>query len=244
MEIKPAILFFHFLPPTATFSPLIGTILYFAHFSRKKKKKTSCPLVFPDLSFLCSLLSWRWTLMCKVRSWAENAIYGDDNTAAVTAELRRMTPPPLHDKPGSCILTVNVNVNVNWNDPQLNIVSTSNGISRSLLPLASCLDCFYFLSLHSFSFSLNGNTWSDTERKTDRQSKSKIRHPWLYAQGALILWGLGGFPRFLLTHSQTLHGFIHHRLWCCSCIVMNIIKVLASEKKDFWQTGKPHFTNK
>lgn len=37
MEIKPAILFFHFLLPTATFSPLIGTILHFARFSKRSK---------------------------------------------------------------------------------------------------------------------------------------------------------------------------------------------------------------
>lgn len=127
---------------------------------------------------------------------------------------------------------------MNWNDPQLNIVSSSNGRSRSLLPVASCLDCFYFLSLHSFSFSLNGNTHGEIwrERQTDGEMKNETKQntaPLALCTRCINLMGIGGISQISPKHCMA--SYVQY------FIDYDVAAVLASEKTAILTDWKASF---
>lgn len=108
-------------------------------------------------------------------------------------------------------------------------------------PLASCLDCFYFLSLHWFSFSLNGNTHGGIkrERQIERwiMKQRRILHPWFYVQGTSILWGSRGIspissdtlPKYYM--SLFIIYTVFHLLSGGSCIaVMDVVTVFRKNE--------------
>lgn len=191
----------------------------------------ACSHSFPPISFpLCQPV--------KSKLAVKTSLQHNEHSQVYSADTRQDLQPLGRDK----------RYELDWSPVKYSI-QLEWDIQKSF-PRDSCLDCFYFLSLHSFSFSLNGNTHGGIkrERQIERwiMKQRRILHPWFYAQGTSILWGS---RRISPISSDTLPKYymslfiiytVFHVLPGGSCIaVMNVVTVFRkNEILTDWKANK------